>query len=241
MSRILRRRPSPGTVIGFLALFVAMSGVSYGLAGTNTVTSNDIVRNAVGRSEIRTNGVRSAEIRRNAVGRSEIRSDAVGPSEVRDDTDSGGGLTGLQINESTLGEVPSATNADTAANANNLGGVPPSGYLRSTNQGGGALAGVNVSAAGTVLSFFNRFGGVPTIAHTAGSGLYTITFPGLEGELANTQVIHLATLGSSATTGQIVTTSSGSNPRVRTFNAADALTDRSFSYTAYGTNQAPTP
>jgi hypothetical protein len=113
MSRILRRRPSPGTVIAFLALFVAMSGVSYGLAGTNTVFSNDIVRNAVGRSEIRTNAVRSAEIRRNAVGRSEIRTDAVTPSEVRDDTDNGGGLTGLQINEGTLGEVPSATNADT--------------------------------------------------------------------------------------------------------------------------------
>jgi hypothetical protein len=117
MSRLLRRRPSPGTVIAFIALFVAMSGVSYGLAGSNTVFGDDIRRNAVGASEIKRNGVRAAEIRRNAVSRAEIRSDAVGPSEVRDDTDAGGGLTGLQINESTLGEVPNAAAADTATTA----------------------------------------------------------------------------------------------------------------------------
>jgi hypothetical protein len=159
MSRILRRRPSPGTVIGFLALFVAMSGVSYGLAGSNTVFSDDIRRGAVGRSEIRTNGVRSAEIRRNAVSRSEVRRDAIGASEVRDDNDSGGGLTGLQINESTLAEVPSATNADTVGGQSPADLDQPRAFARVELAGNvdeartRGLTDASVSVVGTVYCF----------------------------------------------------------------------------------------
>jgi hypothetical protein len=84
----LKRVPSPALVIAFIALVAALgTGTGVALTGTNTVTADDIRRNAVGASEIKRNAVRSAEIRRNAV-----RS-----SEVGDNS-----LTGADIDESTL-------------------------------------------------------------------------------------------------------------------------------------------
>ena len=84
----LKRVPSPALVIAFIALVAALgTGTGVALTGTNTVTADDIRRNAVGASEIKRNAVRSAEIRRNAV-----RSSDVGDNS----------LTGADIDESTL-------------------------------------------------------------------------------------------------------------------------------------------
>jgi hypothetical protein len=93
-----------------------------------------------------------------------------------------------------------------------------------------------VTGTGTVTAHFNRFGGAPTVSHTAGTGSYTITFPGLEGKLFNSQVIHMATLLSG---GEIRASSAGGNPVVLTADSAGAAADRSFYYTVYGTNVAP--
>ncbi len=57
--------------------------------------------------------------------------------------------------------------------------VESDGRYLATSVRGVALAGVRVNAAGTLLSWFNRSGGQPSIAHAAGSGQYTITFPGI--------------------------------------------------------------
>ena len=52
--------------------------------------------------------------------------------------------------------------------------VPPAG----TPVGAGAaIAGAQLSASGTVLSWFNDFGGVPQVTHSAGSGSYYLGFP----------------------------------------------------------------
>ena len=99
MKRALRYRPSPAMVIALIALFASMGGVSYGLAGRNTVFSNDIVNGQVKTRDIKNNDVRARDIRTGAVRSSDVRNDA---------------LTGNDVKESTLGTVPSAGTAGTA-------------------------------------------------------------------------------------------------------------------------------
>ena len=85
-----------------IALFLAMGGVSYGLAGSNSVTKDDLSANSVGKSEIRTG----------AGGKTELGRDSVGTNEALEETDKGGGFTTAQIKEETLGKVPDADKLD---------------------------------------------------------------------------------------------------------------------------------
>ncbi len=87
-----------------IALFVALGGVSYGLAGKNTVTSDDIANGAVKSKDIKNSGVKSKD----------INLGGVKSSDVADDT-----LVGEDINENTLSKVPRASEADKATNADN--------------------------------------------------------------------------------------------------------------------------
>ena len=86
-------------VVGYLALFVALSGTAIALPATNTVFSDDIVNGEVKSKDISdTNGVRSADVRdddktggglaavdlaRGSVGGSEIATDGVGSPEIK--------------------------------------------------------------------------------------------------------------------------------------------------------------
>ena len=88
-------------VVGYLALFVALSGTAVALPATNTVFGDDIVDGEVTSKDISdTNGVRSADVRdddknggglaaidlaRGAVGSSEIATDGVGSPEIKTD------------------------------------------------------------------------------------------------------------------------------------------------------------
>ncbi len=54
---------------------------------------------------------------------------------------------------------------------------------------GVALAGVQFQNDGTVAAWFNRFGGEPTVANPS-TGVYEITFPGLEGQLGANAIIN---------------------------------------------------
>jgi hypothetical protein len=101
MKRILSRRPSPAVVISTLALFVSLSGVSYGVA-TGFIDSR----------EIKNNEIRSRDIRNNEVRGIDIRNSTVQGSDLAPDT-----LTGEDINETTLGKVPTAASADSSTNA----------------------------------------------------------------------------------------------------------------------------
>lgn len=104
MARILRRRPSPAMVIALIALFVAMGGVSYGVA-TGSIDSR----------EIKNNTVKSGDLRNNDIRGKDIRSSTIGGSDVASNT-----LKGADIDESSLGKVPSATNADKATTADRV-------------------------------------------------------------------------------------------------------------------------
>jgi hypothetical protein len=113
----LRRRPSPALVISLLALFVSLSGVSYGVA-TGFIDSREIKNNQVRTKDLRNNDVRTRDLRNNEVRGIDIRNSTVRSSDVGLNS-----LTGDDINESRLGKVPSAAAADSATTAQGLPGV----------------------------------------------------------------------------------------------------------------------
>jgi hypothetical protein len=95
------------------------------------------------------------------------------------------------------------------------------------NQPGGAVAGANIGADGTVQSFFNHFGGQPTVDRSLGTGIYTVTFPGLEGQVHSDGAIAVVSLNV-AIPGMISRTSLGGNAQVRTWNSSGVLADHAF-------------
>lgn len=86
--------------IAFLALFIALSGTAY---AANTVRSTDIVDGQVMYQDLAPKSVSSGKIQDNIIAGVDIKDGAV---------------TGADVNESSLGKVPSASNSD------NLGGTP---------------------------------------------------------------------------------------------------------------------
>lgn len=83
--------------------------VTEGKLADGAVTTNKLADNAVTTPKIANDAVTSEKIAKNAVTTEKILDDAV---------------TGAKVKESTLGQVPSA------ANANTLGGIDASGYAR---------------------------------------------------------------------------------------------------------------
>jgi hypothetical protein len=102
MCKLLRRRrPSAALIISCLALFMALGGVSYGFAA-----------GSINSKEIKNNDIRSKDVRQSTLTGADVKGNA---------------LKGADVDESSLGRVPSAANADSAAqagNANTVGGVP---------------------------------------------------------------------------------------------------------------------
>ena len=161
-----------------IALFVALGGVSYGLAGRNTVASDDIINGAVKSADIKNRGVKSKDIRVGGVKANNVAKDSLG---------------GAEIIESTLGKVPNANNADKADNADNadqaanssqLGGLGADSYQRRVRW---AL----VAADGTIVA---QSGGISLVDASA-SGNYYLDF----GEPVTGKLIHVS--GSSLTGG----------------------------------------
>ncbi len=123
MKSLLRRRPSPAMVIALVALFVSLSGVSYGVA-TGFIDSREIKNNEVRSLDIRNNEVRTRDLRNNEVRGIDIRNSTVQGRDIALNT-----LTGDDVREDSLGKVPTAgladnaTTADSAGSAGSVGGV----------------------------------------------------------------------------------------------------------------------
>jgi hypothetical protein len=111
---ILRRRPSPALVISLIALFVSLSGVSYGVA-TGFIDSREIKNNEIRSRDIRNNQIRTRDLRNNEVRGIDIRNSTVQGRDIALNT-----VTGDDVREDTLAKVPSALLADTATNANGV-------------------------------------------------------------------------------------------------------------------------
>jgi hypothetical protein len=104
-----------GNTIGLLALFIALGGTTY--------AATALPANSVGAKQLKKNAVVTKKIAKNAVTGVKVKNDS---------------LTGFDVLESSLGQVPSAANADhatTATTATSATSAAPSGAA------GGDLAG----------------------------------------------------------------------------------------------------
>jgi hypothetical protein len=122
-------------IVALIALFVSLGGVSYGVA-TGYIDGREIKNNAVGTKDLKNNDVRSGDVRNNS-------------------------LTGADVNEASLGPVPRAASADSAANATQLGGTAAVGYAKSTYESLHAVGAPGQPAFGTGWS---NFGGSFAVA-----------------------------------------------------------------------------
>jgi len=107
MSSILGRRPSAATIISCIALFCALGGVSYGFAA-GTIGSRELVNNSVRGKDVRQGTLKGGDMKDGGLSGADVAADSLGGSDV---------------DESSLGKVPAAAQADSAANANTVGGV----------------------------------------------------------------------------------------------------------------------
>jgi hypothetical protein len=114
---LLRRRPSPAMLIALIALFISLSGVSYGVA-TGFIDSREIKNNEIRSLDIRNNQVRSIDIRNNEVRGRDIRNSTVQSRDIAINA-----VTGEDVKEDTLQKVPSALLADNANTANSANSV----------------------------------------------------------------------------------------------------------------------
>jgi hypothetical protein len=138
------RLPSPALVIACIALFVSLGGVSYAVA-TGFIDSRELKDNTIRSKDVRNNTLRTFDIRNNEVRGFDIRNSSVQGRDVAFDT-----LTGADIIEQSLGKVPSATTADSAASATTAGSV-----------GGVTMRRFNYAAeAGTGVVEVLNFGGL---------------------------------------------------------------------------------
>jgi hypothetical protein len=129
---ILRGRPSPALVISMIALFVSLSGVSYGVA-TGFIDSREIKNNEIRSLDIRNNEVRTRDLRNNEVRGIDIRNSTVQGRDIALNT-----VTGEDVKEDTLQKVPSALLADTATSATSAEGVATLKIIPRTTMAKGA-------------------------------------------------------------------------------------------------------
>jgi hypothetical protein len=129
-------RPSPALVISMIALFVSLSGVSYGVA-TGFIDSREIKNNEIRSIDIRNNEVRTRDLRNNEVRGIDIRNSTVQGRDIALNT-----VTGEDVKEDTLGKVPSALLADSSTTATTADSVSTLKTIPQTTvaEGGSSVA-----------------------------------------------------------------------------------------------------
>lgn len=135
--RQIRKRLTYANAMSSLAVFLVLGGGA-------AIAANQLAKNSVGVKQLKKNAVTTAKIKKNAVTTAKIRNRAV---------------TGAKINLGTLGTVPNAahaSSADSAGNANTVGGS-------SVNK---IFAKVPVSSTATL----GTFGAFKFVATCDGSG-----------------------------------------------------------------------
>jgi hypothetical protein len=71
LTRLRSYRPGHGTVVAYLALFVALGGTSYGVA-TGSIDGREIKNNSVGTKDLRNNAVRGRDVRTGTLRSSDV-------------------------------------------------------------------------------------------------------------------------------------------------------------------------
>src|SRR4051794_4687643 len=104
-------------IVALVALFVSLSGVSYGVA-TGFIDSREIKNNEVRSIDLRNNEIRTRDLRNNEVRGIDIRNSTVQGRDIALNT-----VTGEDVKEDTLQKVPSALLADSATSADSVDGL----------------------------------------------------------------------------------------------------------------------
>jgi hypothetical protein len=206
----IRRHFTYANVMSSVAVFLILGGAT-AIAATK-IGANQLKANSVKTGKIVKEAVTAGKIRNGAVTESKIADGAVTTNKIANDA-----VTGDKVKESTLSQVPSAATANSVA----------------TSAAGVALAGVTVSSAGTVLSWFNRLGGKPSVSHTAASGLYDITLPGIVIDTDGDDFVQQASIKGATFGGEIRVSGLTPAARIRTANSAGTATDSGFSYVVF--------
>jgi hypothetical protein len=128
---IHRLRPSPSMAVALVALFLSLGGVSYGVA-TGFIDSREIKNNTIKSGDVRNSTLRTQDLRNNELRGFDIRNSTIRSADVALNT-----LTGADVDESKLGQVPSAAQADNAAAAGTVAGLTPARIAYSAPAGTG--------------------------------------------------------------------------------------------------------
>jgi hypothetical protein len=126
-------------------------------------------------------------------------------------------------------EIRKAAPGLSVANAAQLGGKPSGDYALAHSRGV-ALAGARIDSDGTVLTWFNTLGGVPSVSKFSG-GSYDMTFPGVSKD-------QTVILGTVAGPGEIGIAPGSGGIEVSTFTSAGGYSDHQFSIVVYGASSS---
>lgn len=102
--RQVRKRLTYANVMSSIAVFLVLGGGA-------AFAANELAKNSVGPKQLKKNAVTTAKIKKNAVTTAKIKKNAINTAKIKANA-----ITGAKINEGTLGAVPSAVNAENAAN-----------------------------------------------------------------------------------------------------------------------------
>ena len=114
------KRPSHATIVAYLALFVALGGSAYAVT--------QLPKNSVGAKQLKKKAVTTAKLKDCAVTTPKIANGAVTTAKIAENA-----VTGAKVDEASLGQVPSAAAAASAADASTLGGIPSSGFQQASD------------------------------------------------------------------------------------------------------------
>jgi hypothetical protein len=200
----IRKRLTYANVMSSIAVFLVIGGATaFAALGKNTV----------GTKQLKTNAVTTAKIKKEAITGAKIKK---------------GTITGASLNLGTLGTVPSATSATSAANAEKLGGLAPSAFQP-------RIRWALVSPTAVIL---RQSGGITAV--DLGGGLYQLDFganvsnSGLTGNTVDNGTaggpLSLMSCADSSASG-FGSCLGGVNPnivKIVTTNAAGTITPRTF-------------
>jgi hypothetical protein len=248
----VRGRLTYANVMSSIAVFLVLAGGSAFAAsqlGKNSVGTQQLKNDAVTTAKIKNGSVTGAKVNASSLGvvpnathaASADTATAAGTATSADHAATAGtadraATAGTADRAATAGTADRAATAGTADQATNATNAVDAQTAQSVAPGapGVALAAVNVEKNGTVVGWFNRLGGEPTVS-TNGPGNYEVAIPGIPIESGAKNVIAVATIRSSASN---LTTSvfSGLQSRllVKTAIGGGAAVSEGFELVVYG-------